>query len=223
MMYPDISRIGLAAVLISFKSAVPDTALQLYIWKLDLDLQEFSFINETSPGVNSLLVETSSPEFVNEAMAKIGELWQKISKENMLSMKRREVVLPVIYGGPLATELNELSRLTGFTIEKIARLHAAGEYDALCLGAHPGFAYLAGLSPDIVMPRKKTPSLSVKKGSVVIGGAQTGVIAASLPSGWNVIGTTDVELFNPSLKEPSLIKPGDRVRFSILDIVNDTN
>jgi inhibitor of KinA len=33
------------------------------------------------------------------------------------------------------------------------------------------------------------------------------------PGGWQIIGRTPVRLFNPQAASPSLLRPGDRVRF----------
>jgi inhibitor of KinA len=34
-----------------------------------------------------------------------------------------------------------------------------------------------------------------------------------MPSGWNLIGMTHLDLFDPQRDTPSLLSPGDRVRF----------
>ncbi|OUR03814.1 hypothetical protein B5M10_05880 [Pluralibacter gergoviae] len=221
MPKPEIARIGLTAILFSFRSAKPDIRLQYFIWTLDARMQTLSDIAETSPGVNSLLVQVKDLGYIAQAQAALSACWAQIKQQDCPSTARREIDIPVIYGGAFATDMKALSLSCGLTIEQIAKLHAGQTYDALCLGAHPGFAYLAGLPPQLFMPRKKTPSPAVEQGAVVIGGSQTGIIAATLPSGWNIIGRTQVPLFNPQDDEPALIRPGDRIRFSIMDIIND--
>ena len=55
--------------------------------------------------------------------------------------------------------------------------------------------------------------LDVKKGSVGIGGSHTGIYPHNSPGGWNIIGNSPVNLFNPNANPPCFIKPGDEVRF----------
>ena len=42
---------------------------------------------------------------------------------------------------------------------------------------------------------------------------QTGIIPLDVPSGWNLIGHAEVELFSPRRHPPCLLAPGDVVRF----------
>ena len=53
----------------------------------------------------------------------------------------------------------------------------------------------------------------VPAGSVGIGGAQTGIYPQSGPGGWRIIGRTTLVLFDPLQDPPTLLAPGDRVRF----------
>ena len=61
-------------------------------------------------------------------------------------------------------------------------------------------------APDV--PRKEIPP-----GSVGIGGAQTGIYPLRSPGGWNLIGRTPLKLFDPTKDPPTLLCPGNRVRF----------
>src|SRR5262249_5263331 len=92
-------------------------------------------------------------------------------------------------------------------------LHAGREYTAFMLGFKPGFAYL-GLVPEaLATPRLATPRVRVPAGSVGIAGRQTGVYPVASPGGWNLIGRTSLAFFDALAERPSLIEPGDRVRF----------
>jgi inhibitor of KinA len=81
------------------------------------------------------------------------------------------------------------------------------------IGFAPGFPYLGGLDPAIACPRRETPRTHVPAGSVGIGGSQTGIYPVESPGGWQLIGRTDVVLFDPSSDPPGVLAPGDRVRF----------
>jgi len=82
------------------------------------------------------------------------------------------------------------------------------------LGFLPGFAYLGPLPERLEMPRKGTPRLRVPAGAVAVAGGMTAVYPAATPGGWNLIGRTTTPLFDPGRDPPSLIQPGDRVRFA---------
>jgi KipI family sensor histidine kinase inhibitor len=125
--------------------------------------------------------------------------------------------LPVCYDAELAIDLMDVCAFTGFTPEQLIAAHTAPEYLVYFLGFSPGFAYLGGLPPDLVVPRLASPRKVVPAGSVAIGGAQTGVYPVESPGGWRIIGRTPVPLFFPeNTVRPTLFQPGDRVRFTLL-------
>jgi allophanate hydrolase subunit 1 len=53
----------------------------------------------------------------------------------------------------------------------------------------------------------------VPAGSVAIAERQTAVYPAVTPGGWNLIGRTDLTLWDVERDPPALLAPGDRVRF----------
>jgi inhibitor of KinA len=65
----------------------------------------------------------------------------------------------------------------------------------------------------IAMPRHRVPRERVPAGSVGIAGEQTGVYPISTPGGWQLIGRTDLVMFDAKRERPSLLQPGDLVRF----------
>ncbi len=72
----------------------------------------------------------------------------------------------------------------------------------------------------LTTPRRSSPRQAVPAGSVAIGGAQTGVYPKASPGGWQILGHTDVVLFDPAREEPSLWMPGDRVRFVVAEVAH---
>ena len=126
----------------------------------------------------------------------------------------REVTLPVCYDG---ADLQEVAAHVQLTAEEVIARHADATYRVARLGFAPGFPYLLGLDPALAMPRRSQPRLSVPAGSVAIGGGQTGVYPQPLPGGWHLIGRTPTRLFDLTAASPSLLQPGDRVRFRSIE------
>ncbi len=69
------------------------------------------------------------------------------------------------------------------------------------------------------MPRRAVPLQSIPGGSVSVAGMQTAVSASAGPSGWHTIGYTDISFFDPEHTPPTLLQPGDRVRFRVEKVI----
>ena len=123
------------------------------------------------------------------------------------------VEMEVSYGGADGPDLPDVTRHTGLSEAEVVTLHSGGLYVVMFIGFMPGFAYLAGLDARLATPRLATPRRQVPTGSVGIGGDQTGVYPAPLPGGWRLIGRTALTLYDPHRDPPTLLRPGDRVRF----------
>jgi KipI family sensor histidine kinase inhibitor len=120
---------------------------------------------------------------------------------------------PTRYGGDEGPDLDELAAMHDLQPADVIELHASVDYRVYLLGFVPGFAYLGEVPAAIATPRRSTPRLRVAAGSVAIGRDQTGVYPFATPAGWNVIGRTDVRLWDPGADPPALLAPGDAVRF----------
>jgi KipI family sensor histidine kinase inhibitor len=122
------------------------------------------------------------------------------------------VEIPVRYDGE---DLPEVAGLTGLDAEEVVRRHTAPEYTVAFLGFSPGFPYLVGLDPALEVPRRDTPRTSIPAGSVGLAGNQTGIYPTATPGGWQLIGRTEVTLFDPARDPPALLAPGTRLRFTV--------
>ena len=124
-----------------------------------------------------------------------------------------KVVLPVCYEPEFALDLAEVAKKAGLSPEEVAHRHASGEYRVLMMGFAPGHAYMGGLDEKLAVPRRASPRAIVPAGSVAIANEQTVVYPYAISGGWNVIGRTPMVLFDAKRARPSLLWPGDRVRF----------
>lgn len=121
--------------------------------------------------------------------------------------------IPVCYDLTFAIDLMAISEAKSCERETVIKLHTAAEYRVDFLGFLPGFCYLSGLHPVLHTPRLAKPRNAVEKGSVAIGGKQTGIYPIDSPGGWHVIGRTPVTLFNPNDSPPCFISAMDKIRF----------
>ena len=124
----------------------------------------------------------------------------------------REVVIPVIYDG---ADLALVAGATGLTVEEVIALHSSGTYLAAFAGFAPGYVYCTGLDPRLQLPRRPSPRTSVPAGSVAIADVYCAVYPSASPGGWHLLGHTDLTLFDLKRPEPALIRPGDRVRYTV--------
>jgi KipI family sensor histidine kinase inhibitor len=129
----------------------------------------------------------------------------------------RERVIPVCYGGEYGPDLASVATLCGLDADTVIARHTSADYRVAMLGFAPGFPYLLGLDPQLVVPRRADPRQRVPAGSVAIGGSQTGIYPDALPGGWQLIGRTPWRLFDVTADQPSLLAAGDRVRFRAID------
>ena len=128
------------------------------------------------------------------------------------------IEIPVCYAAEHAPDLEALAAHAGLSCEDVVARHCAGDYRVAMIGFAPGFPYLLGLDPALAMPRLSTPRTRVPAGSVAIGGVQTGIYPRESPGGWHVIGRTPRALFDARTLPPTLLSPGQRVRFRAIDV-----
>jgi inhibitor of KinA len=125
----------------------------------------------------------------------------------------RSIEIPVCYDAEFGLDLSRIAERTKLSEREIIDLHSKGQYRVACIGFVPGFTFLTGLPKNLATPRRNVPRTEIPPGSVGIGGAQTGIYPLRSPGGWNLIGRTPLKLFDPSKNPPTLLHPGDRVRF----------
>lgn len=151
------------------------------------------------------------------------------------------VTIDVRYDGP---DLAAVADLAGMSTEALVRAHTSILWRAAFGGFAPGFFYLVdareldvhgldahGLGahgqgaadsappePALpVVPRLSSPRARVPAGSVGVADRFCAVYPGASPGGWQLLGTTDVRLWDLDRPDPALLTPGATVRFREVD------
>jgi KipI family sensor histidine kinase inhibitor len=120
------------------------------------------------------------------------------------------VEIPVHYDGE---DLEEVGSLTGWGIAGVIERHTATEWTVAFGGFAPGFGYMVSPTREWDVPRRSSPRTKVPPGSVALAGEFAGVYPRESPGGWQLIGRTDLAVFDLDRDPPALLTPGTRVRF----------
>ncbi|WP_278497137.1 5-oxoprolinase subunit PxpB [Pantoea vagans] len=184
---------------------------QQRIWGLNQRLQSDAGVLEVIPGMNNITLILRDPQqSALDAIERLQRWWEESEAQLPES---RLVEIPVIYGGEHGPDLVVVAEHAALTAGQVVELHSSSDYVVFFVGFQPGFPYLGGLDPRLHIPRRAEPRVAVPAGSVGIGGSQTGVYPLASPGGWQLIGQTRIALFDPLQQPPTLLRPGDRVRF----------
>jgi KipI family sensor histidine kinase inhibitor len=207
---PRVSLLGTSGMIFEAPGAF-DLDHQRRIWAMADAVGQWDGVREAVPGMTNLTVLFLHPPHDPDALAdRLVALWESgVAK----AVTGRTLDLPIVYGGPGGPHLGEVSEHTGLSPDDIVAIHSAPLYTVYAVGSHAGYCYLGGLDPRLFVPRKAVPLLSIPAGSLSIAGSKTGVSASAGPSGWHTIGSADIAFFDPANERPSLLQPGDSIRF----------
>ncbi len=179
---------------------------------LAIQAEAMEGIIETVPTYRSLLI------IYNPVILTMEELKERLKgiEEGLQQTPLPEPKLtriPVVYGGIYGPDLEEVAKYLQISPEEVIRLHCSKPYLIYMIGFMPGYPYMGELPQGLAVPRLKTPRLIVPKGSVAIAQRQTGIYSMESPGGWQLLGRTPVEMFDPEKNPPALLQMGDFVQF----------
>ncbi len=120
------------------------------------------------------------------------------------------IEIPVRYDG---ADLADVAELTGLSVDEVISAHSGTDWRVAFGGFAPGFAYLSWGDPRLAVPRRKEPRTAVPSGAVALAGEFSAIYPRSSPGGWQLIGRTDVVIFDIERDPPALLQPGAVVRF----------
>tara|TARA_A100000171_G_scaffold52954_2_gene74586 strand:- start:5655 stop:6377 length:723 start_codon:yes stop_codon:yes gene_type:complete len=213
MKFPKIFKLSPKTTLLQWQPVISEEAQQVLQQTEQLMLHHFSEeISEMTLAYNELAIywkTTKNPSAFEEKL----KMLLNTAKNAMPEKSATLVTIPVCYEAPYALDLAEVAAYHKISEEEVVQLHSQPLYNVSFIGFLPGFPYLTGLSEKLHTPRKETPRTSLAKGSVGIGGAQTGVYPGVSPGGWQIIGRSPLQFFSTERASPSLLTAGDSLQF----------
>jgi KipI family sensor histidine kinase inhibitor len=220
-----IKAYGDAALLVTLGDAV-DADVLFAVGALARDIRALQDegvpIGVPVPGLTTLLVpfdpRAVSLEALSDRLAPMVAALGRRGGDPDAAASGTVIDIAVHYGGADGLDLPQVAERAGLTPAQVVEAHASTIYRVLLLGFQPGFAYLGDLPDALVLPRRDTPRTRVLAGSVGIAGRRTGVYPFDGPGGWQLIGRTDQVMWDVTRDRPSLLRTGDRVRFTPLGL-----
>lgn len=217
MTAPRFTPVADHALLVEFARALDDAA-HAAVLRLDAALTAAPCpgIREWVPAFVNLLVEFD-PAVTDHATVEAhvtGLLDQAAAPDH--TPVTHEV--GVCYEAPFARDLAAVAEKTGLSQDAVIAAHLAGDYRVYLYGFAPGYAYMAGVPPELRLDRKTAPVRGIAAGSVIVAGAQCLITTLTMPTGWWILGRSPVKVLTGEEDRPFLFGVGDRVRFRRLSL-----
>ncbi|MGB5886375.1 MAG: 5-oxoprolinase/urea amidolyase family protein [Acinetobacter venetianus] len=166
------------------------------------------YIRELVPAARTILVYFD-PLFIS-----IKTLIKWIDAQKIfegVALNGKELVIPVRYNGE---DIEHVADLVGLSVSELIYKHSQTLWRAAFIGFAPGFAYLVSDEPPFgSIPRLASPRKKIISGSVGLAGEYSGVYPKDSPGGWQLIGKTDLKMWDVQREQPALLLPNDHVIF----------
>ena len=215
-MIKNISNLGDAAIYCDFGSEVNEkinlNVINYFYSLSELVLEnKINGINNITPSYNKLII---SFDLTKTNYSEVKNVLIKLKIKDNLRNNHRNIKVPVCCADEFGLDFKRLSDKVKLSKEKILELYLNKEYFCYMTGFVAGMPFLGDISEKIKCERLETPRVKVPKGSVGITEQFANIYTFESPGGWNIIGNTPLKIFDKlDLKEPALIKPGDKVSF----------
>ncbi|WOC01456.1 MULTISPECIES: 5-oxoprolinase/urea amidolyase family protein [unclassified Providencia] len=164
-------------------------------------------IDEITPAARTILIRYNPFRIdVNELVEKISvrDVSRRVGKASKL------VTIPVHYNGE---DLSDVAAHLGISTAEVIRRHTENEFQVAFSGFAPGFGYMVSKGANLNVPRRQSPRVRIPAGSVALAGEFSSVYPQASPGGWQLIGVTELLMWDINRPEPALVQAGMRVNF----------
>lgn len=124
------------------------------------------------------------------------------------------LVVPVRYDGE---DLSSVADLLGLSVDDVIAQHTGTVWRCAFVGFAPGFGYLESPDGRLMVPRRTQSRTAIPPGAVALAGGYSAVYPRRSPGGWQLIGTTDLPMWDVDRDPPALIRAATRVRFTAVE------
>ncbi|WP_040253897.1 5-oxoprolinase subunit PxpB [Psychroserpens mesophilus] len=206
------------SILVQWPQKIDENILDdVLIFKNHIINSEIKSILQVNNAYNSILIiYVYTIDNINDEFLVLKSLYS--TRVRLINSTCKLWKIPVCYDDAFGIDLDEISKAKQLSKSEIIKLHSEVIYTVFFIGFLPGFLYLGGLDKRLFFPRKESPRLEVKKGSVAIGNEQTGIYPNFSPAGWNIIGNSPLDFFNAKVNDPCFAQAGDKIQFIPIDI-----
>ena len=168
-------------------------------------------ITNLSPSYNKLIITYNLSETSFDILKKeIIELEINDNEEN----NSQKINIPICCDDEFSLDIKRLEKKFNKSKNEIIKIFLNKSYFCYMTGFIAGMPFLGDIDKIIQLKRLETPRVKVPKGSVGLTEQFCNVYTFESPGGWNIIGNTPINIFNPSNhNKPNLINPGDEVKF----------
>src|SRR4029453_6868675 len=184
---------------------------EVLAWADALREAELLGVLDIVPASRTVLVKLAGPRYQAPTRQRLAKL--RVTAEALTEAStphEADIEIDVVYDG---ADLEEVARLTGMTTDQVVAAHTGTLWQVGFGGFAPGFAYLIGGDERLNVTRQCEPRTKVPAGSVALAGEFSGVYPRESPGGWQLIGRTNVELWDVERDPPALLRPGMWVQF----------
>ena len=164
-----------------------------------------------TPSYNKLLINFDLEKIKSN---KIIEMIKSIDISKISeNTKSRKHIIPICYDEEFALDLELMEKKLNINFSEITKTHSETIFFVYMIGFIPGHPYMGDMDKKLHLRRIPTPRLRVPKGSIGLAEKFCNAYTFEAPGGWNIIGKTPLEFFNVKKDNPSVLSPGDTVKF----------
>ena len=211
-MIKNISNLGDAALYCDFGTEVnKDVNSKVIRYFKSIQREKIIGVNNLAPSYNKLIISFDLNQTnYNELKYKILDLNLNTKIKNL----KKKIDVPICCDDEFSLDIERIENKFKKSKSEIINLFLENNYFCYMTGFIAGMPFLGDIDKKIQLNRLETPRVKVPKGSIGLTEQFCNIYTFESPGGWNIIGKTPINIFNPANKnKPNLIEPGDEVKF----------
>ena len=177
----------------------------------ELKNKNFKGVTNLSPSYNKLIItfdlnETSYDDLKQEIL--------DVNIDEEVKSESQKINIPICCDDEFSLDIDRIEKKLKISKSEIINLFLDRTYFCYMTGFVAGMPFLGDIDNKIQLNRLETPRVKVPKGAVGLTEQFCNIYTFESPGGWNIIGSTPKNIFNPKEKiKPNLISPGDEIIF----------